>query len=274
MKIKNLLILSLISCGILSAQAQTVNPNNVKIGLPISKPVPVPVPIVAKTISSSVQSFSISTGISTGISASISANGFCEVMPFIGKGVLLPDPWNNSTESITLNVKHQVQETMLCMPTSASMMLSKLGWNFPPRQIKLASLGKTWYGPSAPFNDYTGMSFMGLQTALQKLGQKGMCTTYSDQNFTIGLEDIKNSIRRGYPVIIGTTVQVYYGHAVLVIGFDEKNKRVVIDNPAYRAPGIVYYSYDDLKNKYWNNKFFGSTSRSVFFMKDAGIPYR
>jgi uncharacterized protein YvpB len=118
------------------------------------------------------------------------------------------------------------------------------------------------------------MSFMGLQTALQKLGQKGMCTTYSDQNFTIGLEDIKKSIRRGYPVIIGTTVQVYYGHAVLVIGFDEKNKRVVIDNPAYRAPGIVYYSYDDLKNKYWNNKFFGSTSRSVFFMKDAGIPYR
>ena len=158
---KNLLILSLISCGILSAQAQTVNPNNVKIGLPISNPVPVP--IVSKTISASVQGFSIS------------ANGFCGA--FIGKGFPLPDPCNNSTESITLNVKHQVQETMLCLPTSASMMLSKLGWNFHPRQIKLASLGKTWYGPSAPFNDFTGMSFMGLQTALQKLGQKGMCTT-------------------------------------------------------------------------------------------------
>lgn len=267
MKIKNLLILSLITCGILSSQAQTVNPNNIQIGLPVSKPVPVPTSIVPKTISASVQSASIS----------ISINSSCEGISLptvIRKGVPLPVPGKNSTESITLNVKHQVQETMLCMPTSASMMLSKLGWNFHPRQIKLASLGKTWYGPSAPFNDYTGMTFMGLQTALQKLGQKGMCTTYSDQNFTIGLEDIKNSIRRGYPVIIGTTVQVYYGHAVLVIGFDEKNKRVVVDNPAYQAPGIVYYSYDDLKNKYWNNKFFGSTSRSVFFMKDAGIPYR
>jgi uncharacterized protein YvpB len=265
MKIKNLLILSLITCGILSSQAQTVNPNDIKIGLPISKPVPPPTSIVPKTISTSVQS------------ASISINSPCEAMPLptvIRKGVPLPVPGRNSTESITLSVKHQIQETMLCLPTSASMMLSKLGWNFHPRQIKLASLGKTWYGPSAPFNDYTGMTFMGLQTALQKLGQKGMCTTYSDQNFTIGLEDIKNSIRRGYPVIIGTTVQVYYGHAVLVIGFDEKNKRVVIDNPAYQAPGIVYYSYDDLKNKYWNNKFFGSTSRSVFFMKGAGIPYR
>ena len=267
MKIKNLLILSLITCGILSSQAQTVNPNNIQIGLPVSKPVPVPTSIVPKTISASVQSASIS----------ISINSSCEGISLptvIRKGVPLPVPGKNSTESITLNVKHQVQETMLCMPTSASMMLSKLGWNFHPRQIKLASLGKTWYGPSAPFNDYTGMTFMGLQTALQKLGQKAMCTTYSDQNFTIGLEDIKNSIRRGYPVVLGTTVQVYYGHAVLVIGFDEKNKTVVIDNPAYQAPGIVYYSYDDLKNKYWNNKFFGSTSRSVLFMKDAGIPYR
>lgn len=265
MKIKNLLILSLITCGMLSAQAQTVNPNDIKIGLPISKPVPVPVSIVAKTISASVQS------------ASISINSSCEAMPLptvIRKGVSLPVPGSNSTESITLNVKHQVQETMLCMPTSASMMLSKLGWNFHPRQIKLASLGKTWYGPSAPFNDYTGMTFMGLQTALQKLGIRSMCTTYSDQNFTIGLEDIKNSIRRGYPVVLGTTVQVYYGHAVLVIGFNEKNKTVVIDNPAYQAPGVVYYSYDDMKNKYWNNKFYGATSRSVLFMKDAGIPYR
>ena len=267
MKIKNLLILSLISCGMLSAQAQTVNPNNIKIGLPISKPMPVPTPVAPAKIS--ILSAPIFDVIGPGIDNNPSSLPSVKV-----DTIIKPVSPVNPNEAVTLIVKHQVQETMLCVPTSASMMLSKLGWNFPPRQIKLASLGKTWYGPSAPFNDYTGMTFTQLQTALQKLGVKSMATSYSDKNFAIGFEDIKNSIRRGYPVVLGATYYGIYGHAVLVIGFDEKNKKVIIDNPAYQAPGIEYYSYDDMKNKYWNNKFYGQTTRTVLFMKDAGIPYR
>jgi hypothetical protein len=267
MKIKKLLILSLIGCGILSAQAQKVNSNDIKIGLPIVKPITAPTEVVP------YQTTTISAPVFDVIGPGVNNNP--SSLPSVKVDTIIkPTSPVNPTEAVTLIVKHQVQESMLCMPTSASMMLSKLGWNFPPRQIKLASLGKTWYGPNAPFSDYTGMSFMQLQTALQKLGIRSMATSYSDQNFAIGFEDIKNSIRRGYPVVLGTTYYGTVGHAVLVIGFDERNKKVIIDNPAYKAPGIEYYSYDDMKNKYWNNKFYGQTTRTVLFMKDAGIPYR
>jgi hypothetical protein len=181
-----------------------------------------------------------------------------------------PSPTPISNEYIKIQIKHQTQESMLCGPTSVSMMLSKIGFNYTPRQIKLASLNKPYYGESAPFNSYTSITFEGLKKALNTLGITTWRTVHYDSfDFNKGLNDIKSSLRRGYPVMLCITVggnRSGYGHAVVAVGFDEKNQRLIVDDPNTQAPGISYYTYSSLEKGIWSNIFLGLTSRSTLFM--------
>jgi len=181
-----------------------------------------------------------------------------------------PSPTPISNEYVKIQIKHQTQESMLCGPTSVSMMLSKIGFNYTPRQIKLASLNKPYYGESAPFNYYTSITFDGLKKALNTLGITNWRTAHYDSfDFNKGLNDIKNSLRNGYPVMLCITVggdRSGYGHAVVAVGFDEKNQRLIVDDPNTQAPGISYYTYSSLEKGIWSNIFIGLTSRSALFM--------
>jgi len=160
------------------------------------------------------------------------------------------NPQNPSYFKINLN--HQEQEYMLCVPTSASIMLDKFGWNYPPRQIKLATLRKPWYGQSTPFNNWTPMSIGDLFRGFDYLGIKNWKIGFYDSTeFDIGLNDIKESIRQGNPVLIVVTYGGPVGHAMAVCGYDDANQRLIINDPGNRKPGIVYYSYSDLRNKNW-----------------------
>jgi hypothetical protein len=160
------------------------------------------------------------------------------------------NPQNPSYFKINLN--HQEQEYMLCVPTSASIMLDKFGWNYPPRQIKLATLRKPWYGQSTPFNNWTPMSIGDLFRGFDYLGIKNWRIGFYDSTeFDIGLNDIKESIRQGNPVMIIVTYGGPVGHAMAVCGYDDANQRLIINDPANRKPGIVYYSYSDLRDKHW-----------------------
>lgn len=161
-------------------------------------------------------------------------------------------PSSPSSSYFKINLNHQEQEYMLCVPTSASIMLDKFGWNYPPRQIKLATLRKPWYGQSTPFNNWTPMTIGDLFRGLDYLGIKNWkFGFYNNSEFNIGLNEIKASIRQGNPVLIVVTYGGPVGHAMAVCGYDDANQRLIINDPANRKPGIVYYSYSDLRDKNW-----------------------
>jgi len=161
-------------------------------------------------------------------------------------------PSSPSSSYFKINLNHQEQEYMLCVPTSASIMLDKFGWNYPPRQIKLATLRKPWYGSSTPFSYWTPMTIGSLFDGLEYLGIKNWrFGFYNNSEFNIGLNDIKESIRQGNPVMIIVTYGGPIGHAMVICGYDDANQRLIINDPGNRKPGIVYYSYSDLRDKNW-----------------------
>jgi hypothetical protein len=179
----------------------------------------------------------------------------------IPKPTPIPPP---STSYIKLNVNHQKQESMLCYPTSASMLLSTRGWNYPPRQIKLATMGYVWYGPSTPFSYWSPMSASGLFKGLDFLGVKGWrLESYLSTDFQKGLDEIKDALRKGFPVIILVWYGPGIGHAMVVSGYDDRNQRLIMNDPGMSAPGIAYYSYVSLRDTYWKNSI---NRRSVVLM--------
>jgi len=91
------------------------------------------------------------------------------------------------------------------------------------------------------------------------------CATYRSTELSAGLRDIKNSIRKNYPVMLCITEDVGYGHALVICGFDDKNLRLIAVDPAINSPGIRYISYAEL-DKRWSNRFFGNNNRMVIFM--------
>ena len=173
----------------------------------------------------------------------------------------IPPP---TTSYIKLNVNHQMQESRLCYPTSASMLLSTKGWNYPPRQIKLATMGYVWYGPNTPFSYWSPMSTSQLFSGLNFLGVKGWRSEhYTLTDFQKGLDEIKDSLRKGFPVIILVWYGSGIGHAMVVSGYDDRNQRLIVNDPGMSAPGIAYYSYVSLRDSYWRNFF---NMRSLVFM--------
>jgi hypothetical protein len=163
-----------------------------------------------------------------------------------------------------INLNHQEQEHMLCVPTSASIMLNKFGWNYPPRQIKLATLRKPWYGQSTPFNNWTPMSLWDILDGMDYLNIKTWNIGWWHlADFQKGLDAIKSSVRMGYPVMIVVTFGGPIGHAMAVCGYDDVNQRLIMNDPANKSPGIVYYSYASLRDTNWK---MGGEFRCVVFM--------
>jgi hypothetical protein len=169
-----------------------------------------------------------------------------------------------STSYFKINITHQTQEYMLCVPTSASMMASKAGWNYPPRQIKLATLGLPWYGPTTPFNYWTPISLSRFMVGARSLNLTSWRTEcYSLSDFQRGLDEIKDSVRKGFPVMIIVWYTPTIGHAMVVSGYDDKNQRLILNDPGMSSPGLAYYSYKSLRDNYWKNT---SGNRWVVYM--------
>lgn len=194
-------------------------------------------------------------------------------MPVIVKPVPIPSPKPSPTPILVqpkpvpgvrpgyyeyrkINLVHQYQEYNLCFPTSGSMVLSKFGFNYPPRQIKLASRLKPYFGWSTPFNDFTGMTPYEYLSALKYLNINNCRLEFlPSRDANKALENLKNSIRSGYPVItffwFGRT-----GHAVVACGFDDRRQELITLDPAYPSPVAVRnYSYEYLKNVVWKNPY-------------------
>jgi hypothetical protein len=176
----------------------------------------------------------------------------------------------NSSEQVSssqLRVIHQLQEENLCIPTVASMMLERQGKNYTPRHIK-ALTKSDFYDPSAPFNDFTPTVYKDLFAALQKIGVKwdGRLFENNKAGFEKGMQQIKDSIKMNYPVMISIGEPSGIGHCVLVAGFNDINQMLSIVDPSIPNNGYRMISYDDFENKYWLGRSSKSRSRMAVFM--------
>ena len=166
---------------------------------------------------------------------------------------------------VEVKMTDQRQEALQCVPTGASMMLSSKGWNYPPRQIKLLSLNKPYYGPTTPFNYFTGTNYAQLKTALDQLGQKWTSVTFKNDaaGWTAGLNRFKDSINRGYPVLIHVSLTRGIGHAMVVKGYDDETQTLIVSDPGDAK--TKYFAYKDIAG-IWNLTHSRINLRSCMFM--------
>ena len=170
-----------------------------------------------------------------------------------------------------LAVPHLQQETMLCVPTSAAMILAYYGDPQSPRLLKTLSAGKS-YSPSAPFNDFTGTWYRDQLRGLQQLGYVWSEVLFADteEGFSAALEVIDREIKLDHPVMIDFSFKAGQGHSVVVVGIDPVARQIFYLDPGRPAPGRVILGYDELA-RIWNEHAYDHRFRSVVITQPRTI---
>lgn len=172
-------------------------------------------------------------------------------------GALAEDP-------VSLHVVQIRQETNLCVPTSAAMVLAFYGQPHSPREIKTWSRGHE-YNPSQPFTDFTATYYNDLLSGLRNHGITWTDQIFSndDSGFQTGLEEIEIQIDDGHPVLVDTDLYSL-GHTFVLSGYDLTNEAVIAVDPFATAPGMSEISFEDFK-AIWNASKTGSNHRAAIF---------
>ena len=174
----------------------------------------------------------------------------------------LKTPVEAAAAEQALGVPHLRQEPMLCVPTSAAMVLAYYGDPQPPRRLKSLASGRN-YDPNAPFSDYTITRFQDLVRALGGLGYVWTEKTYADtpNGAESGLREIELQLVQRRPVMVDVTLPAS-GHTVVVDGFDPQSRTLFIVDPDAPAPGRRTISYDEFA-AIWNEHAYGGRFRSM-----------
>jgi hypothetical protein len=172
-------------------------------------------------------------------------------------------PANELGVSAYIELSHQQQETNLCVPTSASMVLHHTGTTLSAREIKVLSSNKR-QGRNQEFNDFTATMFADLIAGLSKIGVHWEQRTYRNlkSGFRDGLQDLKAALDGGSPVLTDTSL--YGGHTFAVVGYDEVQEHIIVVDPAIAAPGLRVILYDDFQG-IWNSRGVGFNGRGAVF---------
>lgn len=173
---------------------------------------------------------------------------------------------------VTLDVQHLRQESLLCVPTSAAMILAFYDDPRPPRLLKTLAAGKT-YDPAAPFNDFSITLFRDLVRAVRQLGYSWAEQTFADtpEGFAQGIQGIEAEIRRGHPVMVDITLRPQMGHTFVIAGIDARARTLFIVDPDSPAPGRRMLSYDQFA-QVWNEHAYGGGFRSAVFTRPKSRP--
>ena len=160
-----------------------------------------------------------------------------------------------------LPVPHLRQEKLLCVPTSAAMILAFYGDSESPRKLKMMALGER-YDPDARFDSFSITRYADIIHAVQKLGYQWteMTLPDDDQGFSSGMGILKSEIASGHPVMIDLTLP--YGHTVVVTGINSFAKTISIVDPNQPAPGKGNLGFDQLEAS-WNEHAYGNHFRSL-----------
>ena len=164
--------------------------------------------------------------------------------------------------SVALDVPHIRQETLLCVPTSAAMVLAYFGDPQPPRKLKAMSRGKV-YRSGEPFTDYTITPFAALIEGLAKLGYHWEQATFpqTPQGFEDGVALIEAGLAEGRPALVDISVNGV-GHTLVVSGYDRKRRLLTFVDPDAPAPGRSSATYEQFE-AVWNESAYGGAFRAM-----------
>lgn len=160
-----------------------------------------------------------------------------------------------------LAVPHIQQETLLCVPTSAAMILAYYGDPQPLRRLKVLASGGV-YDPATSFSDYSITLYRDLVRGVQSLGYSWAEQDYPDTEagFTDGLALVESQVRNGEPVMVD--VSAPQGHTLVISGFDRTGRRLLAVDPNLPAPGQRWIAYDAFK-AIWNEHAFNGDFRAL-----------
>ncbi len=171
--------------------------------------------------------------------------------------------------SASLDVPHLDQETLLCVPTSAAMIMGFYNDPRPPRLIKSLASGHPL--PSdGRFNDYSITYYRDLVRAAKQLGYDWQEVSLSDSHadFVEGLARIETELQANHPVMIDMSLP-QGGHTVVVRGFDEQAQTISVADPAQPAPGRYDMTFAQLETV-WNEHAYGNHGRALIVTRPAG----
>jgi TPR repeat protein/uncharacterized protein YvpB len=156
------------------------------------------------------------------------------------------------SESIYCDIKHIHQYGALCVCASAEMVLTYFGEQIDQREIKRLAEGKNYKDDDKRL--YTITFFDELVKGLKKKGINWETKSFPMNNFDGGLRVIISQIESKNPVLIDTTLYgANTGHTVVINGYDEAQKKIIITDPYIEAPGIRILGVEEFK-KIWNSK--------------------
>jgi hypothetical protein len=172
-------------------------------------------------------------------------------------------PPNIPGQSAWIPLHHQRQETNLCVPTSASIILDYFGDSISPREINELSLGHR-YAPDKPFEDFTVTLFRDLDSGLARRGYHWKEKDYVNDGSGLkkGLLDVERSLDAQIPVMIDTTTDA--GHTVVVAGYSISDQLLIAVDPNERSPGIRIIGFQEL-GSIWNSRSVGFGARAAVF---------
>jgi ABC-type bacteriocin/lantibiotic exporter with double-glycine peptidase domain len=156
---------------------------------------------------------------------------------------------NVKKESTYCEVSHVRQYNNLCVCASAEMVLAYYGEKIDQKDIKRLAEGKNLKDNDKSL--YTATLFVELVRGLKKRGINWKTKSYEMNNFNGGMKFIISQIKNKNPVLVDTTL--YGGHTVVISGYDEKAKKIIITDPNIDSPGIRILSEEEFR-KIWNSK--------------------
>jgi len=174
-----------------------------------------------------------------------------------------------SRDKVELAVPFKAQERLLCVPTSASMVLAFYGDEQSPRKLKMLSQG-AYFRPSAPFRDYSITPYVKLVRGVRTLGYRWSISDYemTPDGFSKGLAQLKSDLRAGHPALVDISNRGI-GHTIVVAGFDDSLGLIYFVDPAASAPGRLTATYAQFESV-WNETAYGGRFRALIHTTRKG----
>lgn len=176
---------------------------------------------------------------------------------------------HSAARPVELKIVHIRQENLLCVPTSAAMVLGYYGDPQSPRRLKALSRGRS-YDAHAPFDDFSVTRFRDLLRGTAALGYAWREKTYADTpaGFEAGMRTIEQEVSAGRPVMTDISLGKL-GHTIVVTGADPKSRTLVVIDPDIPAPGRRLASYAHFQ-EVWNERSYGGRFRALILTRPKG----
>lgn len=172
-----------------------------------------------------------------------------------------PAPGNHAE----LDVPFISQENLLCVPTSASMVLTFYNDPVSSREIKSLASGRKQH-PGEVFSDFSITQFSDLLRGLRTMGYAWEEVSLSDSHadFERGISKIEESLALGRPVLVDLSIPS--GHTVVIRGYNSKLGLLSIVDPSQPSPGRFDITYQQFE-AVWNEHAYGHQTRGMILTK-------